>query len=408
MAALALQLTTAGLAAVTAPDGTAKTVIAQLGLTARSFVAAPTLTALPGEFKRLNIASGVAAAPNVAHITAYDTSADVWSANGFGLFLSDGTLFATYSSAQPVLSKAGVAFALMAFDIAFNADVLAEIDFGNATFVWPPATEATRGVARLASQAQVEAGLDDSMIVTPRKLKVVLDALFSSLTTSIATVMTAVNALRAITVTGAGLVRGGGNLTADRTLTVSEASAVEIEEGTSADTVVTPRRLHPAIESLRGAVSTLGGALDTLRGRTIMGGGLVSGGGDLSQSRTLTVTEASAADIVAGTAADKVVTARRLGPITMVLEENGFLRFFGFQIAWGRFTASANAITNVSFQSDFPNACFSAVVSGVYNPGTGSQDNTPAVIVSTITKAGFSVFSADDENDPTCYIAVGY
>ncbi|MYL96428.1 hypothetical protein GR702_01390 [Novosphingobium sp. FGD1] len=401
MAALALQLTTAGLAAVTAPDGTAKTVISQLGLTARSFVAAPTLTALPGEFKRLDIASGVAAAPNVAHITAYDTSADVWSANGFGLFLSDGTLFATFSSPQPVLSKAGVAFALMAFDIAFNADVLAEITFSNATFIWPPATEAMRGVARLATQAETDTGTDDQAIVTPRKLKAVRDALFTSLTTSIAAVMAGVTALRGITISGGGLVSGGGNLTADRTLTVSEASAAEIDAGTVGDKVVTPRRLRTVLDNV-------GSAIDTLRGRTITGGGLVSGGGDLSQSRTLTVTEASAADIVAGTADDKVVTPRRLGPITMVLEENGFLRFFGFQIAWGRFTATANATTNVSFRSDFPTACFSAVVSGVYNPGTGSQDNTPAVIVSTITKAGFSVFSADDENDPTCYIAVGY
>jgi hypothetical protein len=164
--------------------------------------------------------------------------------------------------------------------------------------------------------------------------------------------------------------------------------------------VVTPRRLRTVLDNV-------GGAIDALRGRSITGGGLVTGGGDLSASRVLTVTEASAEDITAGTAADKVVTPRRLGPIAILLEENGFIRFFGLQIAWGRFTAPANASFPVVFPQPFQTACFSAVVSGVTNVGTGSNDNTPAVLVSTITKLGFSVFNADNEPDATCYIAVG-
>ncbi|QSR16079.1 hypothetical protein [Novosphingobium sp. KA1] len=78
-----------------------------------------------------------------------------------------------------------------------------------------------------------------------------------------------------------------------------------------------------------------------------------------------------------------------------------------FMVAWGRFTAAANSSTSVTFPLAFTSACFSVVVSGVINAGTGSQDNTPAVVASTITATGFSVFNADDENDPTCYIAVG-
>jgi hypothetical protein len=394
MAALALQLTTAGLAAVRAPAGTAKTVIAQLGLTAQPFVAAPTLTALPGEFKRLDITSGVAAAPTVAHITAYDTSADVWSALGFGLFLEDGTLFATYSAAVPVLSKAGVAFALMAFDIAFNADVLAEITFGDATFVWPPATENTRGIAALASQAEVNAGADATKIVTPSRLKVLLDA-------AIAGINTAIGAVRAITVTGAGLATGGGDLSANRTITVTEATDADVTAGTSAAAVVTPRRLAPVRTALQAGI-------DALKAITITGAGLATGGGALTANRTITVTEATAAEVTAGASASTVITPRRLGPITMLLAQNGFIRFFGFQMAWGRFSAAANTTTPVVFTQEFPSACFSALVSGVTNLGTGSQDNTPAVIVSSITKVGFSVFNADDEDDATCYIAVGY
>lgn len=330
--ALALQLTTAGLAAVRAPAGTQKTVIAKLGLTAQPFIVAPTLTALPGEFKRLDILSGVAAAPTVAHITAYDTSADTWSATGFGLFLEDDTLFASFSASEPVLSKAGVAFALMAFDIAFNADVLPDIAFGDATFVWPPSTETARGVAELATQGEVDDGQDDQRIVTPLKLKKRLAAVLASVDTAIST-----------------LVR-----------------------------------------------------------RSVKAGGLATGGGDLSQDRTITVTEASAAQVGEGTDDKTVITPRRLGPIAMLLQQNGFIRFFGVQLAWGRFTATANASTPVAFAQAFPSACFSVVVSGVVGTGIDSQDNTPAVVASTITKAGFSAFSADDSSDVTCYIAVGY
>lgn len=344
--ALVLQLTNAGLAAVTAAAGTAQTVIAELGLTSQPFVAAPTLTALPGEFKRLEILSGTAAAPNVVHVTAYDTSAEVWSANGFGLYLEDGTLFGTYGSNETVLSKAGLAFALMAFDIAINADLAALITFGNAEFVWPPATEERRGIAQLATQAEVDAGLDDQKIVTPSRLKTLMNALYTTL-------MTAINVVS----TAAGTAQAGVN---------------------------------------------------SLRALQFTGGGLVSGGGDLSANRVLTVSEASAAEVTAGTATDKVITPRRLGPISMTLAQNGYLRFFGFQLAWGRFSAAANATTAVDFVQAFPTACFSAVVSGVTNTGTGSQDNTPAVLVSTITRTGFSVFNADDEADATCYIAVGY
>lgn len=333
-APLVLQLTDAGLAAVQAASGSDPTVIAELGLTATPFDYAPTLDALPGEFKRLAITSGMAAAPNITHLTCYDTSADVWAATGFGLFLDDGTLFAVFTQADPVLAKAGLAFALLVFDIAFSSDMAADIAFGDATFTYPPATEVTRGVAELATQEEVDAEEDSKKIVTPLTLGARLGALFAPVTVALGTF-----ALKARTITGGGLVSGGGDLTADRTLTVTEASALQIEEGTSTDTVVTPRRL---------------------------------------------------------------------GPITMLLAQNGFIRFFGFQMVWGRFAAVANGTTAVNFVEAFPSACFAVVASGVAVTGVGAQDNPPAVVASTITKDGFTVFSADDDVASTCFFAVGY
>lgn len=386
MATLSIKLTNAGLAAVQAASGSSATVVAGVGLSATPFDFAPTLTALPGEFKRLDAVSGVSAAPNVTHLTVYDTSTDVWSATSFGLFLSDGTLLAVYAGSEPVMNKAGVAFGMLACDIAFEADLAANIAFGDAVFFYPPATLTMRGVARIASQTRVDAaadGEDDAdTIVTPKTLRARLLAI-----------------LTGRTITGAGLVTGGGDLSVNRTLTVTEASAAEIDAGTSASTVITPRRLRTVLDNI-------GSAMDALRGRTVTGGGLVTGGGDLSANRVLTVTEAAAEDITAGTAADKVVTPRRLGPIAMTLEQNGFIRFFGFQIVWGRTSANGNALTPVNFPEPFANQCF-AVAGGGSSDGADAKDNWPQVRTSSISRLGFSFQAASDDPVACSYIAVG-
>lgn len=167
MTALVLSLTDAGLAAVQAASGTDPVTIAEVGLTATPFTVAPTLTGLPGEFKRVGAISGIAAAPNVTHMTAYDTSADAWNATGLGLFLADGTLFAAYSSGSTVISKASPAFALISFDIAFDADLAASIAFGDPLFTNPPATEEMRGLIELATLAEAQAGADTQRALTP-------------------------------------------------------------------------------------------------------------------------------------------------------------------------------------------------------------------------------------------------
>ncbi|MBA4353571.1 MAG: hypothetical protein C0409_02655 [Novosphingobium sp.] len=167
MASLYLSLTNAGLAAVQGASGSDPVTIASLGLTATPFTVAPTLTALPGEFKRIDAISGTAAAANITHMTAYDTSGDVWNATGLGLHLADGTLFAVYSAESTILNKAGPAFALVAFDIAFNADLAGSIAFGDPIFTNPPATTDTRGLVELATSAEAVTGTDVQRAITP-------------------------------------------------------------------------------------------------------------------------------------------------------------------------------------------------------------------------------------------------
>lgn len=371
MAVLVLKMTDAGLAAVQAASGTDPVSITELGLTATPFDYAPTLEALPGEFKRLDVAGGVAAAANVTHLTAYDTSGDAWTATGLGLFLEDGTLFAVHASADPIMSKVPLAFGLLAFDIAFEADLAANIEYGNAIFAYPPATGEIPGVAKIAAQARVDAaedGEDDAQtIVTPKTLRARLAAMLADITASIAGVINTVNA---------------------------------------------------EVIARAAAITTLGAAIDSeatvranadaaLAAHTVNAGGLVSGGGALSTNPTLTVNECSEGDFAAGTAADKVVTPRRLGPIAYLFASNGYIRFFGLQLAWGRFFASPNTNTTITFALAFNNACCAAVANGS-GTGADSQDNWPATDASTLTAANFQVFSASDGSVECTYIAVGY
>ena len=244
MPALILQLTDAGLAAIQGEVGSDAAIIAQLALSDTPFTAAPTLTALPGEFKRLGAVSGTPVAPNMVHMTARDTSADVYDATGLGLFLADGTLLAAYSSADPILSKAQLAFALFAFDIAFDQDLAANIEFGNAVFLYPPATETVEGVARIATQGEVDAAVDGpddhETIVTPKTLRARLAAFFADVTASLAAMTASIAAIAGRTITGSGLVTGGGDLSANRVLTVTAATGADLLAAAEAAKAITP------------------------------------------------------------------------------------------------------------------------------------------------------------------------
>lgn len=183
MAGLLMTITDAGLDALVDAEGGGSDdiVIDALGLTNQIFAQAPTLTALPGQFKQLATISGEAVSDNIVHLTAYDQSADVYDVTGFGLFLDDGTLFAVYSSdADPVLSKAELAFALFSQDISFENSNAANITFGTSIFSYPPASKTKKGVAELADGGEADTGSDDLRIMTPKLVKRRIDAIPSA------------------------------------------------------------------------------------------------------------------------------------------------------------------------------------------------------------------------------------
>lgn len=403
-----LTLTAAGLdALVDAQNGATDAItVAEVGLSDAAVTAAPTLVALPGEFKRIAAISGTTISETVIHMTAQDSSPDIYDLRSFALYLSDGTLFAAYGQADPIISKASVLNLQLAFDVAFQDGIAGDIEFGNATFLFPPATETVRGVAEIATQEEVDAGTDDERFVTPLKLATIL----------------------------AELLGGFGSATEVVEGVIELATQAEVDAGTDDQRAVTPLklavRLAPLLVAIANEVAAriadvdaeaamrisedgaLGSLITALTARTITGSGLASGGGSLAASRVINVAAASIAQLLAGTATNVALTPGVLGPIVKVFNQNGYIALAlgdpanAFCIQWGRFTATANGATSVTFPVAF-DQCWVVLSDGTADASANSQDNYPATRTNSITGTGFQVWSARDVSEPRAFIAIG-
>ncbi len=169
---LPLTITRLGLERFTAAqlDADIDLSIATVGITDAVFVAAPTLDALPGEFKRLATISGDQVGDNVVHMTMRDESADTYFARGIGLYLADGTLFAAYGQDARLFQKSAFATLFAAIDIGFPTGDVSQLVFGDTNFLNPPATTQTKGVARIATPAELAEGTSTDTFVTPAAL----------------------------------------------------------------------------------------------------------------------------------------------------------------------------------------------------------------------------------------------
>ncbi|UXW17651.1 tail fiber protein [Xanthomonas oryzae pv. oryzae] len=177
MPGLKLKITNAGRQALVnaKQTGTQAVTIAAVGLTSAAFVANAELTALPSEIKRLTTIGGSVTAKDTIHVSVRDESNAVYSCYGFGLYLADGTLFASYGQPALLVEKSGAASVLLAVDVVLADVDTALITFGDTNFTEPAATVDVPGVVRLATDAQAIAGVDKERAVSPANLLAALD-----------------------------------------------------------------------------------------------------------------------------------------------------------------------------------------------------------------------------------------
>jgi hypothetical protein len=171
--ALVLVITNAGRAALRNADasGTRAVRIASVGVSAAALAANAATAALPGEIKRITTVSGAAVAADIIHLTVSDETMTTYTVRSFALYLDDGTLFAAYGQADPIIEKSAQALMVLTVDVTLADIAASQITFGNANFLMPPATVDTRGLIELATVAEAKAGEDQARAVTPAAAK---------------------------------------------------------------------------------------------------------------------------------------------------------------------------------------------------------------------------------------------
>lgn len=179
---LTMIVTAAGYAALVNAQntGTAPVTIAQIGISEAPLDPVPAMSALPGEVKRVAALSGATVDDDTIHMVMRDESADSYTMRSFALYLDGGTVFALYGQAEPIIAKAPASLAMLDLDVRFADIAATAITFGDANFLNPPATTATRGVAELATRAEAQAGLDQERTVTPDALLFAVTAWLNS------------------------------------------------------------------------------------------------------------------------------------------------------------------------------------------------------------------------------------
>lgn len=172
MPALQFILTTAGKNAIVNANntGTNPITIAKVGIGSASWTPTAAATALNTEIKKLTAVGGGAVADDTIHVTANDSSTDAYTVREIGLFTADNILVAVYSQADAIIVKGAGTVALIATDLVITGVPAGSVTVGDTTFDYPQATETVKGVAEIATDAEVTAGTDNERIVTPAKL----------------------------------------------------------------------------------------------------------------------------------------------------------------------------------------------------------------------------------------------
>ena len=119
--------------------------------------------------------------PARIYVVAQDSTTDVYDVTKMQFYTNGGVLFATAKNddGSTIQSKAANATLLLAHQLNLSASPGTVAPSGNVSIYAPQATETRLGAAEIATQAETNAGKDDSRIVTPKKLWSLLIAKFA-------------------------------------------------------------------------------------------------------------------------------------------------------------------------------------------------------------------------------------
>jgi len=172
MSTLNLIITTAGQAALAQAGTLGPVVISKVAIGSGTWTTAPTAsaTALHTQIKQLDPSGSSTPSAGIIHITATDGSTDAYNVYEMALYTSTGVLFAIAGGTTLFLTKATSSSALFSINLAITNVPSGDLIIGDTGFSYPQATETVKGVAEIATTAEVTAGTDDTRIVTPLKL----------------------------------------------------------------------------------------------------------------------------------------------------------------------------------------------------------------------------------------------
>ncbi len=396
--ALTLTMTNAGLARFTAAQlgNGADLRISAVGITDSAIVVAPTLTALPGEFRRIATISGAQVGNNIVHLIVRDDALLDYAFRAFGLYLSDGTLFAVYGQAGRIMQKAAAAANLFAIDIAFPAANIATVSFGDTNFLNPPGTTETKGIVEIATDAETIAGTDPVLAVSPKGLAARLASILATMGTLV---------VQTRRVNTSGLAAGGRALDGDVTIDVAAATPAEAMAATIATKAVTPFALSTIVTAILARVPLT---------RRVDTSGLAIGGNALNTDITITVPIATAAQLLAGTASNVAATPAALtaaGIIYLVeSKSDGASRYRRFSdgsvemMGMSTLPGTESAFT-LNFPWPFPTAC-DGVFCTIIN-SSASNDGQSTVQEITLSAASAQLY-AQNHKTPTADAAGGF
>jgi hypothetical protein len=309
-------LTNAGKAAIVAANntGTNPVTINRVGVGSASWTPTAAATALNTEIKKISAIGGAAVANDTIHVTASDTSSDVYIVKEIGLFLTDGTLLAVYSQSAAIITKGEETVALIAADLVITGLPAGSVTVGDVTFDYPQATESVKGVAEIATTSEAQNGDDDTRIITPKKLQDVTATETRKGVIELATdaeVQTGTDTVRAVTPAGL----AARTSTETRRGIIELATSSEAIAGTDTERAVTPAGLsaRTATELRRGIIE-LATSTEVITGtdteRAVTPAGLAA--------RTATTTRAGIIEIAtqtevdAGADTERAVTAQTM------------------------------------------------------------------------------------------------